>query len=80
MPAALPVIAITVGEPAGIGPEISLLAAWALRHEVRPVLLGDAAYLAMLAQELDRDMRLMGVSQQALRNNGLPVVVKIKSP
>ncbi|TXI93242.1 MAG: 4-hydroxythreonine-4-phosphate dehydrogenase PdxA [Burkholderiaceae bacterium] len=72
MPAALPVIAITVGEPAGIGPEISLLAAWALRHEVRPVLLGDAAYLAMLAQELDRDMRLMGVSQQALRNNGLP--------
>ncbi|WMW80095.1 4-hydroxythreonine-4-phosphate dehydrogenase PdxA [Undibacterium cyanobacteriorum] len=72
MAGSTPVIAITVGEPAGIGPEISLLAAWALRHEMRPVLMGDAAYLAMLAQELDRDIRLMGISQQALRNNGLP--------
>jgi len=68
----LPVIAITVGEPAGIGPEISLLAAWELRAQVRPVLIGDAAYLAMLAHDLDRNIRLMGISQQALRNNGLP--------
>jgi 4-hydroxythreonine-4-phosphate dehydrogenase len=67
-----PVIAITVGEPAGIGPEISLRAAWQLRHELRPVLLGDAAYLAMLANEIDPAIRLMGVSQQALRYNGLP--------
>ncbi|MFZ6750950.1 4-hydroxythreonine-4-phosphate dehydrogenase PdxA [Undibacterium sp. Ren11W] len=67
-----PVIAVTVGEPAGIGPEISLRAAWQLRHELRPVLLGDAAYLAMLANELDPAIRLMGVSQQALRYNGLP--------
>ncbi len=72
MSATSPVIAITVGEPAGIGPEISLLAAWALRAEVRPVLLGDAAYLAMLAHDLDKDIRLMGLSQQALRFNGLP--------
>jgi 4-hydroxythreonine-4-phosphate dehydrogenase len=68
----LPVIAITVGEPAGIGPEISLLAAWELRGQVRPVLIGDAAFLAMVAHDLDKDIRLMGVSQQALRNNGLP--------
>ncbi|MBY0572903.1 MAG: 4-hydroxythreonine-4-phosphate dehydrogenase PdxA [Undibacterium sp.] len=66
-----PVIAITVGEPAGIGPEISLLAAWELRTEIRPVLIGDAAFLAMLAQDLDKNIRLMGVSQQALRSNGL---------
>jgi 4-hydroxythreonine-4-phosphate dehydrogenase len=72
MPSSLPVIAITVGEPAGIGPEISLLAAWESRSEIRPVLIGDAAYLAMLANELDRNIRLMGVSQQALRHNGLP--------
>ncbi|MBR7799687.1 4-hydroxythreonine-4-phosphate dehydrogenase PdxA [Undibacterium fentianense] len=68
----LPVIAITVGEPAGIGPEISLLAAWDLRSQIRPVLIGDAAYLAMLAQDLDKNIRLMAISQQALRNNGLP--------
>lgn len=68
----LPVIAITVGEPAGIGPEISLLAAWELRAQVRPILIGDAAFLAMLAHDLDKNIRLMGVSQQALRHNGLP--------
>jgi 4-hydroxythreonine-4-phosphate dehydrogenase len=28
---ARPVLAITTGEPAGIGPEISIRAAWALR-------------------------------------------------
>ncbi|MBI3285330.1 MAG: 4-hydroxythreonine-4-phosphate dehydrogenase PdxA [Burkholderiales bacterium] len=70
--ARLPAIALTVGEPAGIGPEISLRAAWALRHEIRSVLLGDAAYLAMLAHEIDPAINLMGVSQQALRNGGLP--------
>jgi 4-hydroxythreonine-4-phosphate dehydrogenase len=66
------VIAVTVGEPAGIGPEISLRAAWALRSELRPVLVGDAAYLSMLASEVDPAIRLMGVSQQALRYSGLP--------
>ena len=64
-----PIIAITTGEPAGIGPEISLRAAWALRHEIRSVLIGDAAYLAMLASEIDPAISLMGISQQALRNN-----------
>ncbi len=67
-----PLIGVTVGEPAGIGPEISLRAAWQLRDEVRPVLLGDAAYLAMLASEIDPEIRLMGVSQEALRYSGLP--------
>ena len=67
----LPVIAITVGEPAGVGPEISLRAAWALRHEVRPVLIGDAAYLSMLAHDIDPAISLMGMSQEALRHNGM---------
>jgi 4-hydroxythreonine-4-phosphate dehydrogenase len=71
-PAHLPVIALTVGEPAGIGPEISLRAAWALREEARIVLVGDAAFLAMLANEIDPAWRLMATSAQAVRNNGLP--------
>jgi 4-hydroxythreonine-4-phosphate dehydrogenase len=70
----LPVIALTVGEPAGIGPEISLRAAWSLRHEVRPVLIGDAAYLAMLANEIDPAIRLMAVSIEAVRNYGLSAI------
>jgi len=41
-----PTIAITCGEPAGIGPEISLRAAWELRTTVNSVLIGDAALLS----------------------------------
>ena len=48
----LPRLAITTGEPAGIGPEIALRAAWALRHQVRAILIGDASLLAMLADEI----------------------------
>jgi 4-hydroxy-L-threonine phosphate dehydrogenase PdxA len=46
---ARPTLALTVGEPAGIGPEISIRAAWALRREARCVLVGDAAFLALTA-------------------------------
>ncbi|MFZ6657316.1 4-hydroxythreonine-4-phosphate dehydrogenase PdxA [Undibacterium sp. TJN19] len=68
----LPVIAVTVGEPAGIGPEIAIRAAWQLRHEIRSVLIGDAAYLSMLAGEIDPAINMMGLSVQALRHHGLP--------
>ncbi|MCD6025610.1 MAG: pdxA [Solimicrobium sp.] len=46
-------IAITIGEPAGIGPEISLRAAWEKRHECWPVLIGDADLLRDLARRID---------------------------
>jgi 4-hydroxythreonine-4-phosphate dehydrogenase len=67
-----PVVAVTCGEPAGIGPEVALRAAWALRDEVECVLLGDAALLAMTAQEIDPAIRVRALSRQALRNDGLP--------
>lgn len=69
---ARPVIAITCGEPAGIGPEISLRAAWQLRAEINSVLIGDAAFLAMLAAEIDPQIRLMAVPTQVLEDGGLP--------
>jgi 4-hydroxythreonine-4-phosphate dehydrogenase len=47
-----PTLAITCGEPAGIGPEISLRAAWALRENIHCVLLGDAALLRRTAAAL----------------------------
>jgi 4-hydroxythreonine-4-phosphate dehydrogenase len=48
-----PVLALTCGEPAGIGPEISLRAAWALRDAVDSILIGDAALLQRTAQALN---------------------------
>lgn len=67
-----PVLAVTSGEPAGIGPEISLKAAWELRTELNAVLIGDAAFLALTAAEIDPAINLVALSLQALRNNGLP--------
>ena len=67
-----PTLALTVGEPAGIGPEISIRAAWALRDEANCVLVGDAAFLALTASLIDPGIRLAALSTQALRNGGLP--------
>ena len=67
-----PTIAITCGEPAGIGPEISIRAAWELRNEVRAVLIGDAALLSMTASDIDPQIRLVAISTLAFRNSGLP--------
>ncbi len=67
-----PVIAISCGEPAGIGPEISIRAAWQLRAQVNCVLIGDAAFLAMTAAAIDPAIQLVAVSIEAVRNDGLP--------
>ncbi len=69
---ARPTIAVTSGEPAGIGPEISIRAAWAMRDEVNCVLVGDAAFLALTASLIDPSISLAALSVQALRNSGLP--------
>jgi 4-hydroxythreonine-4-phosphate dehydrogenase len=71
-PGVRPAIAITTGEPAGIGPEISIRAAWAMRGQVNCVLLGDAAFLAMTAQAIDPAIRVSALSLMAVRNGGLP--------
>ena len=67
-----PSIAITSGEPAGIGPEIAIRAAWALRAEANCVLIGDAAFLSMTAQQIDPAIDLAALSLRALRHSGLP--------
>ena len=70
--AARPTVAITCGEPAGIGPEIALRAAWELREIANCVLIGDAAFLAIVAQQVDPSIALAAISLQAVRNDGLP--------
>lgn len=67
-----PAIAITTGEPAGVGPEISLRAAWALRDSVRPLLIGDFSLLAELAPQIDPDIRLKYVASPHLQHGGVP--------
>ena len=67
-----PTLALTVGEPAGIGPEISIRAAWALRRDARCVLVGDAAFLSLTASLIDPAIRLSAISMLALRHSGLP--------
>jgi 4-hydroxythreonine-4-phosphate dehydrogenase len=72
MPGPRPTLAVTVGEPAGIGPEIAIRAAWALREQARCVLVGDAAFLSMTASLIDPAIRLSALSTMALRHSGLP--------
>lgn len=67
-----PTTAITCGEPAGIGPEIALRAAWQLRADIHSVLIGDAAFLGKTAAAIDPSIRLFSLSQQAARSDGLP--------
>ncbi len=67
-----PTIAITCGEPAGIGPEIAVRAAWECRDQINCVLIGDAAFLSMVAHQIDPTIALAAVSLMAVRNNGLP--------
>ena len=56
-----PVIAVTSGEPAGIGPELCLrLAAWS--GEGRPVVLGDRQLLQQRAELLGLDVTLRDYS------------------
>ncbi len=59
----LPVLAITVGEPAGIGPEIALRTAWDYRRQCRSVLIGDLDFLRELANRIDPAIQLTTAAQ-----------------
>lgn len=60
-----PTIAITCGEPAGIGPEISVRAAWELRADVRSVLIGDRIMLTAIAAAINPAIELVAVESMA---------------
>lgn len=54
-----PVIAITTGEPAGIGPEISIRGAACCHEMAIPVLIGDYTGLKQLASKMDVGIELL---------------------
>ena len=79
-------LAVTMGEPAGIGGELSLKA-WAMRrHGDRPFfVLDDAARLAALADELSLDIPVQAVDRPAdarqVFETALPVLpVRLRAP
>jgi 4-hydroxythreonine-4-phosphate dehydrogenase len=63
----LPVVAIAIGDPAGIGPEIALRAAGdaRVRRACRPLLVGDAATLALYRDRLGLGAVLRPVERAA---------------
>jgi 4-hydroxythreonine-4-phosphate dehydrogenase len=58
-------IALTCGEPAGIGPEISIKAAWELRKEIQCVLIGNADLLSTIAGKIDPSIKLAALPYAA---------------
>jgi len=78
MAARLPLLALTMGEPAGIGPDITL-AAWKQRRPAEPfVYIGNAAALAERARELRMDVPITPLDRAADAvsefAHGLPVL------
>ena len=63
-------IAISVGDPAGVGPQVSLRAAYAARGRVRSVLFGDLAQLRAEAEKLGCEPGSM-VEQDEAQVSGL---------
>jgi 4-phospho-D-threonate 3-dehydrogenase / 4-phospho-D-erythronate 3-dehydrogenase len=72
-PVALPRVAITMGDPAGIGPEVVLKAINedAVRRVCQPVVVGDAQTLLNTAQQLnlDSDYKVIRVSESFPAHN-----------
>ena len=61
-------LAITIGEPAGIGPEIALRAAWQLRAQCQSVLIGDGDFLQALTTKIDPAICLQPFDAAAAAN------------
>lgn len=72
----LPVIALTLGDPAGIGPEI-IVRAWAEEAPARRLVYGDARVLEKALREASSSLRLRALSSPAearFRSGELEVV------
>jgi 4-hydroxythreonine-4-phosphate dehydrogenase len=80
----LPIVAIATGDPAGIGPEISMKAALdpRVRAICRPILVGDPSVLARHAQAcaIDADMGIADRVADAVTANGALGLLACDSP
>jgi len=68
-----PVVAVTIGDAAGIGPEIVLkaLADAAIRRDVRCVAVGDRSFLDSAVMQFAPDLRLVEFSEKGIADDGV---------
>ncbi len=71
----LPIIGITMGDPAGIGPEITLkaLSDINLQKLCRPVIIGDTAFLRHTASALDLEFEFVDIGGRDQREHHIEV-------
>jgi 4-hydroxythreonine-4-phosphate dehydrogenase len=60
-----PTVAVTMGDPAGIGPEVIVAAYPDLLADARPVVVGDADVLRRAVEVVDRDLAIAAVEAVA---------------
>ncbi|KEO74245.1 4-hydroxythreonine-4-phosphate dehydrogenase PdxA [Anditalea andensis] len=79
----LPIIAITMGDPAGIGPEIILksFADAGLYEKCRPLVVGDAGTIALMEEKLQKNISINPISavKDAKFQNGTMDVFDLKN-
>jgi 4-hydroxythreonine-4-phosphate dehydrogenase len=63
----LPTLAVTMGDPAGIGPEVALAALYRKPCRCRPILVGDADVFRAAAKTLGLDIGFVGVGERVGR-------------
>jgi 4-hydroxythreonine-4-phosphate dehydrogenase len=72
-----PVVAITMGDPAGVGSEVVVKAFEAAREHARPIVVGDASVMADAVQVCGSDLRVRAVDsiEAGLEvEDGIPVL------
>lgn len=78
MTSSLPVIAVTSGEPAGIGPEICLALA-GLDLPARIIVIGDRQLLEQRAQHIGSDASRLTIEHVALRTPSTPGCLDVRN-
>lgn len=76
----LPILAVTLGDVAGIGPEVTakmLLGHAALRQKARFVVIGDVASLEQAAQQLGHDASVVRAVQSPAELSNLPGTIEV---
>jgi 4-hydroxythreonine-4-phosphate dehydrogenase len=69
-------VAISLGDPSGIGPEVTALALAALRGRVAPVLFGDASF-ALLARDAGLDLSVVAPGDPLPRGAALVRITRL---
>lgn len=75
----LPKIAVTMGDPAGIGPEICLhlLNHQTIKNECLPIVFGDASILRVVAERIGVEFAVPVITRDQLRSAQQPAVLDL---